>query len=151
MESQKRGWTDLSEGEELEAAFTEWYEKQIKFKQATKGPKPTPFEQKLQEMKDKDPVFARMVNMLDFHQEPESLVDNEFVPDERAYAKEAERLESMRGRYPWGFRHYENYLAYKRKFPEATIQDYREDSKCSIYNFNLFVQSTRKCRSMSSC
>ena len=119
----------MSDGEELQTAFTEWFTKQIKYKRATKGPKPTPFELKLKELRERDPVFARMEQMLDRHQEPRSLVDNEFVADEKEYAREADRLESMRGRYPWGFRYYENYLAYKRKFPEATIHDYREDSK----------------------
>lgn len=119
----------MEDGEELEAAMAEWMHKQLKYKKGTKGPPLSPLELKLQEMREADPEFARMEQMLERYEEPQSLADNMFLPDEKAYAKEADRLESMAGRYPYGYRHLENYLAYKRKFPEATIQDYRDDSK----------------------
>jgi hypothetical protein len=58
-----------------------------------------------------------------------SLVSGEFIPSGPEWQKEMERIEANIGRYPIGFRHYENYENYKAKFPEASIQDYTADSK----------------------
>jgi len=53
-----------------------------------------------------------------------------------------DRVESLIGRYPIGFRHYENYENYKRYFPNSTIQDYQDDGKNLTsfkINFIIFV------------
>ena len=50
-----------------------------------------------------------------------SLVSGEFIPSGPEWQKEMERIESNIGRYPIGFRHYENYENYILKNPDATI------------------------------
>lgn len=46
------------------------------------------------------------------------------------------QLQSV-GRYPLGFRHYENYVNYRTVFPEATIEDYMKDMnrECTFAEF----------------
>lgn len=43
---------------------------------------------------------------------PRSLVENEFYPDHYGHYKELDRLNKNIGRYPVGFRHYENFEQY---------------------------------------
>ena len=43
-----------------------------------------------------------------------------------------DRLEANIGRYPIGFRHYENFMNYNKQFPERTIEDYRDDMNSQI-------------------
>jgi hypothetical protein len=43
-----------------------------------------------------------------------------------------DRIESNIGRYTIGFRHYENYTNYLFKYPEKSIDDYRDDRKFII-------------------
>ena len=40
-----------------------------------------------------------------------------------------QRVEDNVGRYPVGFRHYENFQNYNTKYPERTIEDYMSDGK----------------------
>lgn len=54
------------------------------------------------------------------------------MPDHRGYHFEMDRIESNIGMYPRGFRHYQNYEMYLRKFPKATINDYTEDMNAQI-------------------
>ena len=43
-----------------------------------------------------------------------------------------EKFESQIGRYPKTFRFYENYHAYKDKFPESTLEEYQVDMNSPI-------------------
>lgn len=63
---------------------------------------------------------------------PFSFAHDFFIPNEKSKQHEAERIESLIGRYPLGFREYENYYNYKLKFPDASIRDYQDDSKCLL-------------------
>lgn len=52
------------------------------------------------------------------------------------YREWEKQLQSM-GRYPHGFRHYENYVNYRTVFPDATIEDYMKDMnrECTYAEF----------------
>ena len=52
-----------------------------------------------------------------------------------------DRSESNIGRYTVGFRHYENYNNYKKKFPGATMEDYANDmnSEMTLNEFLLLA------------
>jgi hypothetical protein len=50
-----------------------------------------------------------------------SLVAGEFLPTGPEHQKEMDRIEANIGRYPVGFRHYENYQNYLVLHPDATI------------------------------
>ena len=63
---------------------------------------------------------------------PRSYVDGEFLPDERGWNKEVDRVKSQIGRYPIGFRHYESYTHYAKQFPERTIEEYINDVNSQI-------------------
>ena len=63
---------------------------------------------------------------------PVSFVGNKFIPTERGYHKELDRIESNIGRYTPGFRFYECYESYRLRYPTATIQDYQNDMNSEI-------------------
>jgi hypothetical protein len=50
-----------------------------------------------------------------------------FLPNERGWNHEIDRIKSNIGRYPLGFRHYENYHNYVKQFPERTMEEYIND------------------------
>lgn len=67
-----------------------------------------------------------------------SVVQEEWIPTQREYEKEMDRSESNIGRYTVGFRHYENYNNYKKKFPGASMEDYANDMNSEM-TFNEFL------------
>lgn len=75
------------------------------------------------------PYYRKITDQLRDSQPPFSYVDDYYVPNDRSRFDELARAESLIGRYPLGFRHYENYHNYRLKYPDATIQDYQTDSK----------------------
>ena len=78
-------------------------------------------------MRDKDPIFAALLDSVKGPRHTRSLVSGEFIPTEKGYHEEMDRVESLIGRYTIGFRHYENYENYRVKYPDRTIEDYIED------------------------
>jgi hypothetical protein len=54
-----------------------------------------------------------------------------------------DRINANLGRYPIGFRHYENYINYNKQFPEKTIADYQEDMNSQI-SFDEFLLLNQK-------
>jgi hypothetical protein len=69
-------------------------------------------------------------------------VSGEFIPDKDGRLDELRRLSDETGRYTPGFRHYENFYAYKLKNPEATIEDYTTDMNSQI-SFEEFLKLTK--------
>lgn len=59
----------------------------------------------------------------------ESKVDDQFSVDPDDLKKMQEYMNKAIGRYPPGFRHYENFENYQIINPGATIQDYHDESK----------------------
>jgi len=55
------------------------------------------------------------------------MFDNEWIPTQKGFNDELDRIRSTIGRYPIGFRHYETYHNYLTKYPEATLEDYQHD------------------------
>lgn len=90
---------------------------------------PSILELRERELIEKDPVYARMSQDFEKPKVPQTLVAGEFVPDHRGHIHEVERINKNIGRYPVGFRHYENFHNYQLKFPERDMTDYIEDSK----------------------
>lgn len=87
-----------------------------------------PHEARHKELMAENPYYAKVVNEL-IGNDYFSYADNAYVPDIQATWDELERIESNLGRYPHGFRHYENYHNYLQKFPKASLLEYQEDSK----------------------
>lgn len=72
-----------------------------------------------------DPYYA----MLKQEEPIESRYMDHFDIDDEAVHRYWDDVERNIGRYPEGFRHYENYENYRVVNPNATIQDYHNDSK----------------------
>lgn len=64
----------------------------------------------------------------------ESMFKDTIKLDTKNYFKELDRRDKIIGRYPVGFRHYENYENYKVIYPEANLEDYTQTSKF-LYSF----------------
>jgi len=77
------------------------------------------------EREEKDPYYA----MMKTEKEIVSRFENHFDIDDEDHHAYYDKIEQSIGRYPVGFRHYENYENYKTIKPEATISDYQIDSK----------------------
>lgn len=90
--------------------------------------KPGLLEEKIERIKEKFPELAEDIDALK-PKVPRSLDDETFFPDMAGHEAEHARIASNIGLYPRGFRHYQNYEMYRRKFPNRTIADYTEDSK----------------------
>jgi hypothetical protein len=75
------------------------------------------------ERAETDPYYALL------KEEPEitSRFSNYFDLEDRDADAYLDRVEKSIGRYPIGFRHYENYENYRVKYPDATIHDYQVD------------------------
>ena len=63
------------------------------------------------------------------------MAEGQFLPDHRGYHRVMDRIDSNIGMYPRGFRHYQSFEMYERKFPKASIMDYTEDSKFNLFCF----------------
>ena len=59
----------------------------------------------------------------------ESRYMDHFDIDDEAVHRYWDEVERSIGRYPDGFRHFENYENYRVVYPDATIQDYHNESK----------------------
>lgn len=70
--------------------------------------------------------------MLQGAEMPISMVSGSFRPNKYGRIKEMERIERNVGRYPMGYRHYENYHNYKLQYPDASIHDYQNDVNAPI-------------------
>ncbi len=62
-----------------------------------------------------------------------SMSQDEFILNLENQHKHRKIVNSTIGRYPIGYRHYENYENYRIKYPERSIQDYHEQSKYHLY------------------
>lgn len=91
--------------------------------------KPTILTEKHEELMRKDPVYAKIASEIEEPPVADSLIKDEFIPDHHSYYLEIDRINKNITRYPYGFRHYENYENYQLKFPNATIQEYMDDGK----------------------
>jgi hypothetical protein len=120
---------DIEDAEEYEEAYIAWFKSQVAKRVGSKRPGPDLLEQADMDARAKDPLYAHLAAQIDGVNIPRSLVDNAWVPDIRGYHAEMDRISSTLGRYPIGFRHYENFVNYNKQFPETTIADYQLDSK----------------------
>jgi hypothetical protein len=80
-----------------------------------------------EKLRQEHPELAMVFDKMKKDTYAKSMVDNEFVPSRKESMKEMERIESNIGRYPVGFRHYENWQNYTSVYPGATLEDYRDD------------------------
>lgn len=86
---------------------------------------------KVDEREATDPYYA----MLKTEKPIESRYLNQWDLSDEDYHRYMDEVERNIGRYPEGYRHYENYENYKVANPEASIQDYHNESKLTI-NYN---------------
>lgn len=112
--------------------WSEWVQTQAARHLEGPRPGPDPLEKLEQEWRESDPLHAHLEEQLDGPKVPRSLLAGQFLPDTRGWHQEMDRLEANVGRYPIGFRHYENYLNYNKQFPERTIEDYHHDMNSQI-------------------
>lgn len=82
-----------------------------------------------------DPISKKMR-----HDNPkvvESVSDEVYGLTHKDHHREMERIESQVGRYPTGFRHFENYEFYNLHHPDATMVDYQEamNKQCEFHEF----------------
>ena len=59
---------------------------------------------------------------------------NVFDLDDEAHHQLQDQMEGNIGRYPIGFRHYENFESYHTVHRDLSIQDYHNESKCDRIN-----------------
>lgn len=88
-------------------------------------------------MKARDPVYASIADEVEEHPVAKSMIEGDFIPDHHDYYKEIDRINKNITRYPYGFRHYENFENYHLKYPNSTIQDYVEDGKLILFHSNF--------------
>ena len=72
-----------------------------------------------------DPYYAMMKR----DKPIESRYEDHFDVDDEEYHRYMDEVERNIGRYPEGFRHFENYENYRSVYPDATIQEYHNESK----------------------
>jgi hypothetical protein len=72
-----------------------------------------------------DPYYA----MMKTEKPISSRYQNQWDLDDEDYHMAMDQVEKSIGRYPVGFRHYENFENYHAVFPLSTIDDYHNDSK----------------------
>jgi len=141
---------DPEEQEKAEEEYLErwalWAQAKIKFR-PRKGSVPalTLLEQKEQELKERDPLFAHIAEHLGSTpaSAPSSLVRNDWIPTPREAAKEVARRDAALHRYPHGYRHYENYHNYRTVYPDRTLQDYANDINSQITFEEFFVMAQK--------
>jgi hypothetical protein len=104
------------EDEKLQA-YLDWIKDKIPKHYSVKPPKATEWEIRDKELRKTNPVYAELADYLKGDDLAESILGDEFVPTLKGWHKEMDRIESNIGRYPRGFRHYENYINYRQYYP----------------------------------
>ena len=110
-----------------EAFFQKKLEEMQKFKYSQKPPKKAPLAN--------DPISQ--ILRYDNPEYVQSRLSDEFVMSNEELHQEMERQEANVGRYPIGFRHYENYEFYALAKPDATIDEYHQEMnrQCEFSDF----------------
>ena len=89
---------------------------------------PSEWDERDAKLRAENPLYAELADALTPNY-PASFFGDRFVPTDRGYHKEMDRIEETLGRYTPGFRHYECYESYRLRHPNATAGTYHEDSK----------------------
>lgn len=112
---------ELEDPEEQLEKMVEWVKTKLPKKYAFEGFKHySELEKKHDQFRKENPFYADLDDKLRGADIPKSYASGQFLPSQRGFEKELDRLESLIGRYPLGFRHYENYYNYITKYPNAT-------------------------------
>lgn len=126
------GETQEEKDEKFSEAYKEWIEKTKYVKRKGKSYQYDEKQKRDLELRRINPYYRKITDQLRDSQPPYSYVDDYYVPNDRSRFDELARAESLIGRYPLGFRHYENYHNYRLKFPEATVHDYQADMNSKV-------------------
>jgi hypothetical protein len=118
---------DIEDEEEYLAAWIEWVQTKIQVRRKKRTV--TYLDKKVAELKVKRPELSAILDELQGQDYSESLVGGEWIPDTKNYFKEMDRIEANIGRYPVGFRHYENWQNYSMRYEGKTMEDYSNDRK----------------------
>ena len=131
------GETQEEKDQQFSDAYKEWIEKTKWVKRKGKSYEYDEKQKRDLELRRINPYYRKITDQLRDSQPPFSYVDDLYVPNDRGRYDELARVESLVGRYPLGFRHYENFHNYRLKYPEASIQDYQEDGKYIHFQYFL--------------
>jgi len=107
MEEKGYHLNEIEEEEEFITAWLEWVKDKVYFKKSKRSP--SYLDKKVAELKLKRPELGPILDELQGQNYSESLVGGEWIPDLKNYHLEMDRVEGNIGRYPVGFRHYENW------------------------------------------
>lgn len=124
-----RSMSNLNTEEEAKAYFDEKIKKEwstLKRRQSGKV---------IDVLEERDPYYKMLKRDMPIESRYSNYFDIEDEEEERIYNDTEKNI----GRYPVGFRHYENFENYKIKFPHATIADYTNDSNNLEISFYLTI------------
>jgi hypothetical protein len=107
MEEKGYHLNEIEEEEEFITAWLDWVKDKVSLRKKKRTP--TYLDKKVAELKLKRPELSPMLDELQGQDYSESLVGGEWIPNLKNYNKEMDRVEGNVGRYPVGFRHYENW------------------------------------------
>lgn len=133
---------DIEDEEEFKQAWIEWVQDKLP-RRKQKKLQPDVAQRIEERLKREHPELAMIFERLKKDNYPKSLVTGEFFPSRKEREKELDRIESNIGRYPVGFRHYENWQNYTSMYPDATLEDYRDDLNSQI-SFDEYLLLNKK-------
>ena len=125
---------DFRTEEEAGKWFEEQFGKVINIR-GTSGSKPTDGKKILEE--------DAIDNMLNRMQVPMSRFANIWEEDQRNHDEISHYEQNVLGRYPKGFRHYENYANYSQVHTDATVEEYMDVMNRQV-TYSEFVAITRQ-------
>lgn len=102
-------------------------------RQSIHRPEPKEHEKRHRELMQTDAEYHAAAKAIESVIFPHTFYDQRYVPTIQEHYDEMERKEANLGRYPFGFRHYENYNLYRQRYPDATLDDYTIDGKQHYY------------------
>ena len=97
----------IEDEDEYLAAWVDWVKTKIQVRRKKRTV--TYLDKKVAELKVKRPELADILDELQGQDYSQSLIGGDWIPDTKNYFKEMDRIEANIGRYPVGFRHYENW------------------------------------------
>ncbi len=120
---------DITDPDEFADAYVEWAKANYPEKRVKRRKRPLHIFEKLdRQFEIEIPEYKSLKEQTQTpYDVPVSMADDEFIPTREGHEREIARIESNIARYPLGFRHLESFVAYQRKFPKATLQEYIEE------------------------
>jgi len=116
----------MEDEEERLQAWQEWLREKLPPRYRRKKAPESAWQKRDRELRAENPLYREIADHLRGTGVPESLIGGLFVPTQRGFDQEMDRIESLVGRYPVGFRHYESFENYRARYPAAAVEDYHQ-------------------------